>query len=80
MKTGSTRRKGVASQGFRGGVRDDRAREWAPGSFAWDLPTGKGLAEYALRARFITPSLVESYQASDRGRDRGTRPEIGGSR
>lgn len=81
MKTVSTKRKGVASQGMRGGVQDDSLREWTPTSLTLDLPTGKGLAEYALRVRYFTPSLVESYHTFPRDpRDRGTTPKIGGIR
>ena len=81
MRTGSTRRKGVASQRFRDSASKNSMQEWTSEGLTWNLPSGKGFAEYALRARFFTPSIVENYQniLADR-RDQGSRRQIGGDR
>jgi len=62
MKTGRIRRKGLSSQhedSLERRGHDGRARLEAT---AWELPSGERLAEYALRARFFTPSLLAGYE------------------
>jgi hypothetical protein len=80
MKTGSTGRKGLESRPPRDEERGDPRGRWSPDALSWDLPSGKRLAEYALRVRFFTPSLVADYESMPGNRPaRVTNQEIGGS-
>ena len=69
MKTGSIRRKGVPSQHDRSPKRRDPDRTGSLEALAWELPSGNRLAEYALRARFFTPSLLAGYDNAPAGGD-----------
>jgi len=80
MKSRTIRQKGVASQRGESFPRLDSGRPRSAESLIWELPGGKRLAEYALRVRLFTPSLLDAF---DGYRDVGARKvnvEIGGQR
>ena len=59
MKTGRMNQKGISSRRVKASRRGDSPKALASlKSGQWRLPSGEGLAEFALHGGFVAPSLL----------------------
>lgn len=59
MKSEKENQKVVPSRRGKRGLRGQTGAPWAPGGKEnWQLPSGEGLAEFALHAGFAAPALL----------------------